>query len=709
MRKYARKECGRKASPDEQKKHLLAMLEAFDDFCKANGLTYYLSGGTLLGAIRHQGFIPWDDDIDVNMSRPDCEKLMQLCGGKIGPYILEAPNYSDLYHAFHWKLYDESLIIAKEESHKQYPVFMDIFPIEGLPDSEKESAEHYKKLIKTKFRLSSLYGSSLLSGKKISNKISRILMHPFMRLIGKERLFNRVTGIMTKYSFENSEYVGVMATNVHTTEERVKKSEFCDPIEVLFEGKKFCAPKGYDIYLRQLYGDNYMELPPVEKRYSNHGLVAYHKVKENEHIPKVAILGLIKSENIGEQFIARSLEYLIAKACKERGFTEEIEFVEIDILGRKEVVHEVKNKYESKLVNYYNFKRRGFIGDCLFYGIKKVGRKIKVKWLQNICFCIQHHLFRLTRNGRKRLYDFYSYKFTGCDFIVVDGAGLLEYSYNEYHEALLTITEYAQNNHLDVVYNAIGRAGTFDEKDYRSRTLKKALGADVVKYVSARDNVEEVQICAGPKKEVKLLADAAFWMKETYNPALTERKKVGIGLIRGDSLTGYGVKFGPSDWVNLFSDIAHLLEERGYEYEFFTNGLPGDVVIGKMVCEKMGVPLTKLVERPLQDVELYTTIAQYQGIITCRMHSSIAAFTLQIPAVILSWNDKVEKLMNIVGYPERAITRDKFDPVFIVDCFEKALKEGVSEDAVNHMKAMAQESVDGYADLIVEALKNKQE
>lgn len=421
---------------------------------------------------------------------------------------------------------------------------------------------------------------------------------------------------------------------------------------------------------------------------------------------KIAICGLIKSENIGELFIARSLEYLIETECKKRKPEIEIEFTEVDLLGRNDEIVEVTGAYKKRLTNYYNYSEKGIPLEKIFLWLKKKARNIKSRCIQNLIHRVRHFIWSHGINYKKRLNEYFYSKLEGADFIVIDGAGLLEYSYNEYQWSLYLISQYAEKHGLSVVYNAIGKAGTFDERDFRSKILKAALRSNAVKYVSARDSQETVQLCAGNKHEVKLLADAAFWMKEAYEiPTCKSKKKIGIGLIRGNSLTGYGVDFGTQEWVNLFSGIAECLSERGYEYEFFTNGLPGDTKLGKKVLKKLNLPESYLVQRPLGDVELYNTINGYSAMITCRMHSAIAAFTLRIPSVILSWNDKVDKLMDIIGYPERAIPRTEFDPKHVVDCMESAMHEGVAQEKLDIMKNKALESVDDYIELILNSQK----
>ncbi|MGY3568460.1 polysaccharide pyruvyl transferase family protein [Vibrio paucivorans] len=421
---------------------------------------------------------------------------------------------------------------------------------------------------------------------------------------------------------------------------------------------------------------------------------------------KIAICGLIKSENIGELFIAKSLEYIIENEIREVDPSINIEFVRVDLLGRNDEIVEATGSFEKRLANYYNYSAEGIRTEKVFLNLKKRGHNTKSKALQNLIARIRHSIWTNGQNYKKRLNSYFEHKLQGVDFIVIDGAGLLEYSYNEYHWPLSLISEYAENHNLNVVYNSIGRAGAFDERDFGSKVLKKALQSPSVKSVSARDNPMAVQACAGGKHEVKLLADAAFWMKEAYQiPSDVSNGKIGIGLIRGNSLQGYGVNFGTKQWVKLFSGIANELKARGYKFEFFTNGLPADTKLGRKVLKALDLPDEYLVERPLGDDELVDTINQYDGIVTCRMHSSIAAFTMNVPSVILSWNDKVEKMMEIIGYPERAIKYEQLEAKYIVDMLERSLKEGISDEKLLAMKDKARESVLDYLPLILDCKK----
>lgn len=286
MREYDYSDLKDLASDAEHKAYMLEMLLEFDKFCEEHGLTYYLSGGTLLGAVRHKGFIPWDDDIDVNMPRPDCEKLMQLSGGKIGNLELVPPNANDRTFAYHWKLYGDAILVGKRRKGrvgtKIYPVFLDIFPIDGLPDTEAGNIEHYAEIRRRKNRVTHARNIGRHTGRNPYRKLRNRVARMKYQKIGKQPLFDEVIALAKSLPYEKSDHVGVMMTNVHTTEERVVKAEYAPVIKLEFEGHLLSAPEGYDTYLRQLYGPNYMEWLPPHKRISRHDLVPFVAYAEGE-------------------------------------------------------------------------------------------------------------------------------------------------------------------------------------------------------------------------------------------------------------------------------------------------------------------------------------------------------------------------------------------------------------------------------------------
>ncbi|MCB1273835.1 MAG: LicD family protein [Leucobacter sp.] len=286
MRDYDYSDLRELATDADHKAYMLEMLLEFDKFCEKHGLTYYLSGGTLLGAVRHQGFIPWDDDIDVNMPRPDCERLMELSGGRIGEYELMPPNFSDKYFAYHWKLYGDKILVGKRKQgrlgNKIYPIFLDIFPIDGLPDTEAENIEHYDEIRRRKNRVSHARSVSRYHGPNPYRFLRNRLAAMIYGMKGVKNTFDEVINLAKSRSYEESEHVGVMMTNVHTTEERVVKSEYAPVVRMEFEGHLLSCPAGYDTYLRQLYGPDYMEWLPVHMRISRHDFVPFFSYVEGE-------------------------------------------------------------------------------------------------------------------------------------------------------------------------------------------------------------------------------------------------------------------------------------------------------------------------------------------------------------------------------------------------------------------------------------------
>ena len=261
----------RKLEPDEIKGRLFSILSDFADYCDANGLRYYLCYGTLLGAVRHHGFIPWDDDIDVMMPRPDFDKLAALNLKGMNP------NYKLIGYALgnslwpFFKIQDVSTRTENEYKSNNKHLWIDIFPMDGLPKDIRASDKTLNRTHKLR-EYYKYYGAIIGKGKNTFRALAKI---PVILLgkCGVLRLLSRYMDTLARrYDFDQSEYVGEIAWSLGKTE-RMKKSEYIPATEVEFNGKQFHAPACWDYYLTSIYGD-YMT-PPEESDRTAHKFIAY--------------------------------------------------------------------------------------------------------------------------------------------------------------------------------------------------------------------------------------------------------------------------------------------------------------------------------------------------------------------------------------------------------------------------------------------------
>lgn len=272
----------RKIEIEEMRQLQLSILEAFHTFCKEQRLTYCMCGGTLLGAVRHKGYIPWDDDIDVMMPREDYMHFLKLAKELgfpykvISPYEVEADSRHP-YTGTYVKLADAStLLIERPQTHGiRTHVYVDVFPIDGLPDSYEESLKLYKRAKKWIW-LYALQKAAPYRMKKDRQLWKRLLWHCiylFFQCVPRDFTFRKLDNFAQRYSFKEAQYVGDIVAG-YGIKERVSRHIFDDVIELTFEGRKYCAPVGYKEYLTALYGD-YMQLPPKEKQVLAHDNEAY--------------------------------------------------------------------------------------------------------------------------------------------------------------------------------------------------------------------------------------------------------------------------------------------------------------------------------------------------------------------------------------------------------------------------------------------------
>lgn len=258
----------RKLSLEEHKKYQLDILLTLDRFCRDNDLTYYLAYGTLIGAVRHKGFIPWDDDIDIWMPREDLEKFMTSF--KSERYKIISPLDAVSRHTITKFIdtYTKKVETNVDYSNGNLGIDIDIFPLDNQPDDEKEFMKWYKKL-------NILYvfcASKILDMKKLGMKYK--LYYKCLDLVSPSRisLIEKAESINAKYKNCETGFTGSVSCLFNSPKNRFKKELFDHKVELDFEGYKFFAPNGYHEILTKIYGD-YMTPPEVQK--THHGNEVY--------------------------------------------------------------------------------------------------------------------------------------------------------------------------------------------------------------------------------------------------------------------------------------------------------------------------------------------------------------------------------------------------------------------------------------------------
>ena len=243
---------------------IIGNLEAIDKICREHGLHYYLWAGTMLGAVRHKGFIPWDDDMDICMPRPDYEILISHWHEWLPkPYEVIAPETDPNSPYPFAKIEDASTTVLERPDFKFLEgIYIDVFPIDGAPADEKERKAHFKRY---KFwrHLLFLRGRDPFKHGHGPRSWFPWLLHKIYSL---EDLQKKVKDYMTKYPYEESDFVCDYDDGLKGVfEKRILGTPQVYP----FEDKQFLGVEYYDEYLSNKYG-NYMQLPPKEKQIQHH-------------------------------------------------------------------------------------------------------------------------------------------------------------------------------------------------------------------------------------------------------------------------------------------------------------------------------------------------------------------------------------------------------------------------------------------------------
>lgn len=267
---------------DKLKQEELKILDYVVKICEENKLEYFLIGGTLLGAVRHAGYIPWDDDLDIAMPRKDYEKFIKIfLTLDNSKYVLESFENSKVYWLPFLKIRNKNTIY-QESLLKDYKgelgIWLDIFPLDNADNEVSKIQSFQFRYVKNSRYVISLKSKVVVpsksKGKTLLFKIISLLPMTFLRFVQKK--------VMTINKNDSSKYFINLGSQYGMAKQTHLREKYYPTKKLTFEGRNLNVPNDYDYILKKIYGNNYMELPPIEKRITHNPM--FIKFEDGEEL-----------------------------------------------------------------------------------------------------------------------------------------------------------------------------------------------------------------------------------------------------------------------------------------------------------------------------------------------------------------------------------------------------------------------------------------
>lgn len=395
---------------------------------------------------------------------------------------------------------------------------------------------------------------------------------------------------------------------------------------------------------------------------------------------KIVMFEVFNDPNLGDKLLCLSAGKIVSGFCDA-----EIEYV--DFYGRTALspkyprVREEETAYSVDWSFFYSIFHKVFsLMSLMNYSIRELG--CHLEWLTDV-------------NRKKRVEKYYREVVKDADMVIVPGGGILEDSVeHDYYHNILLMTKVCGEEGIPMCFNAVGIVS-----DKRARIgkklLKRALGAECVKYISCRDGEEIIKQYT--KLPVKTVACAATMAGELLEiKKAQDSNKIGVGVIRGKVFEAYGYNLSEERLIDFYTELVCEIEKRGYEAVLFCNGFIKDYELGQKVEERMGRKM--LVKRPETPEELVSQISEFKAICAARLHAVITAYSMDIPAVVFSWGTKQRDFMSLAGCPDRAIKAEDMTGEYVAKVLDEAMLSGWDK---NIKDAFTKTGVDSIREILM--------
>ena len=391
---------------------------------------------------------------------------------------------------------------------------------------------------------------------------------------------------------------------------------------------------------------------------------------------KVAVIGLYAIKNAGDNILCEATQYLIKQK------NPEVQIVEVDVNPR------IKSYKGLELIPF---------------------------WISKVLIRVSGSIFKYENSSRFRYYYEYfmwwlkiNHKFKtqlkDVDAIVFAGGGFLKFrtqGLNYYVEQIMKI---ARKNNIPVMMNGVGIEG-YSETDIRCQRLKKAINQDCFKVITTRDDIDTLKnnYIVNPNIKIAHVGDPALWVPECYNMKRNENPSnvVGINVIRGRVYQAYGNTLSEFELLNFYKKLVQGVEERGWDWVLFSNGMAADQKFGAMLLRALGCSDRRKI-RPTANnsVEFLEQIRSFKLVFGARLHACITSYALDVPVVGLIWSEKLRIFADVIGKKDSFFEENELNIDNILDAMEREMNSNYDKTIRDDLRTRTKNYLEMFMDML---------
>lgn len=391
---------------------------------------------------------------------------------------------------------------------------------------------------------------------------------------------------------------------------------------------------------------------------------------------KVAVIGLYAIKNAGDNILCEATQYLIKQK------NPEVQIVEVDVNPR------IKSYQGLELIPF---------------------------WISKVLIRISGSIFKYENSSKFRYYYEYfmwwlkiNHKFKtqlkDVDAIVFAGGGFLKFrtqGLNYYVEQIMKI---AKKNNIPVMMNGVGIEG-YSETDIRCQRLKKAINQDCFKVITTRDDIDTLKnnYITNPNTKIAHVGDPALWVPECYTMKRNENPSnvVGINVIRGRVYQAYGNTLSEFQLLNFYKKLVQGVEDRGWDWVLFSNGMAADQKFGAMLLNALGCrDKKKILPTANNSVEFLEQIRSFKLVFGARLHACITSYALDVPVVGLIWSEKLRIFADVIGKKNSYFEEDELNIDNILDAMEREMNSEYDKSIRDDLRMRTKNYLEMFMDIL---------